>query len=214
MSTEHTILGVISFTPCSGYDMKVEFEKGGAGMLSALSFGSIYPRLKQLERDGLIKTLEVNTEGRRKKVYELTAKGWQELAQWLDQPSDPPFPIHDELLLKMLFWGPAGQDREMLIEHLQARRRETRHLLHELREWQSNGFSFIDEYAALVFNYGEMRLEAELVWLEKAIAQLEEPPHPPLQDVHQLAQAQKARRAAAFRAQSELEPVTPEQEAE
>ena len=27
MSTEHTILGVISFTPCSGYDMKVEFEK-------------------------------------------------------------------------------------------------------------------------------------------------------------------------------------------
>src|SRR5579859_5570689 len=118
MSIDHMILGVISLYPCSGYDMKVEFEKGGAGMLSALSFGSIYPRLKQMEHDGLVETQHVNTDGRRKKVYELTTKGWQELAQWLEEPSEYPIPMRDELLLKMLFWGASGQERSVLIEQL------------------------------------------------------------------------------------------------
>src|SRR5436305_7565241 len=118
MSVDHIILGVISLAPCSGYDMKVEFEKGGAGMLSALSFGSIYPRLKYLEQEGLIEALpsaegrhtgrdESPNEGlkRHKKVYELTARGWVELSQWLEQQAVYPIPMHDELLLKMRFCG-------------------------------------------------------------------------------------------------------------
>ncbi|GHO70030.1 hypothetical protein KSC_089220 [Ktedonobacter sp. SOSP1-52] len=213
MDSEHVILGVISFTPCSGYDMKAEFEKGGAGMLSALSFGSIYPRLKQLEQNGLIEVQQAESEGRRRKVYELTAQGWQDLAQWLEQPSDSPPPMRDELLLKMIFWGPAGQERTTLLEHLQARRREIQQMLHELRAWQKNGRSFIDEYAELVFSYGESRLEAELAWLAKAIPQLEGPERPPLQDPNDLASTQKARRTRALEHQSN-EASTPSEQSQ
>lgn len=198
MASEHVILGVISFTPSSGYDMKAEFEQGGAGLLSALSFGSIYPRLKQLEEEGVVEVLQAEHEGRRKRVYELTARGWQELVNWLEQPSDYPRPWRDELLLKMIFWGPAAADRTVLIEHLQERRRETRHFLAELHAWQKNGISFVDEYSELVFSYGEMRLESELAWLERALAQLEGPEHPPAQDPTNLAAEQKARRTRAF----------------
>ncbi len=209
MASEHVILGVISVVPCSGYDIKNEFEQGGAGMLSSLSFGSIYPRLKQLEQDGAVEVQQEESEGRRRKVYELTARGWQDLKQWLEQPLEALPPMRDELLLKMIFWGSAGADRTGLLEHLQARRREVQRLLDELRAWQKNGVSFIDEYSELVFSYGEARMETDLVWLDKAVAQLEGSARPPLQDPHDFTVQQKARRSRAF-AQQDREHLSPE----
>jgi|ERR1019366_4665421 DNA-binding PadR family transcriptional regulator len=194
MSIDHIVLGLISLNPCSGYDMKMEFEQGGAGMLSALSFGSIYPHLKQLEQDGLITALQADDNGRRKKVYELTPEGWQELSNWLGQQPAYPIPMRDDLLLKMLFWGAAGENRETLAAHLQARRNESNDLLGYIRTWQSNGKSFVDEYTELVLSYIQSRLEAELSWIEKTIEQLKEEPRPPTQDPHWLSVLQKARR--------------------
>lgn len=200
MSIDHIILGVISLYPCSGYDMKIEFERGGAGMLSALSFGSIYPRLKHLEQEGLIQTLPGNDvrDSRNKRVYELTAAGWVELANWLEQPSDYPIPMRDELLLKMLFWGSSGIEREVLIEHLEARREESEGLVQYVDEWQKNGVSFVDEFGALLFKYLRMRIEAENRWIEEAIDQLQGPAQLPLQDPKWLAVLQKARREKAL----------------
>ena len=223
MSVDHIILGVISLAPCSGYDMKVEFEKGGAGMLSALSFGSIYPRLKYLEQEGLIEALPTSAEGRHtgggkspseglkhKKIYELTARGWLELSQWLEQQAAYPIPMRDELLLKMLFWGAAGMDRAQLIEQLQTRSEETRELMSYIDEWQKNGSSFVDEYGALVLSCIQSRLEIELSWIEKTIAQLKEPPQLPVQDPKWLAVLQKARRNKALGLQPE-ESTQPEE---
>jgi DNA-binding PadR family transcriptional regulator len=190
--------------------MKVEFEKGSAGMLSALSFGSIYPRLKHLEQAGLIETLPANSDGRHKKIYELTARGWLELAQWLEQQAAYPIPMHDELLLKMLFWGAAGIDRARLIEQLRTRSEETHELMSYIDEWQKDGVSFVDEYGALVLSCIRSRLEAELSWIEKTIAQLKEPPQLPAQDPRWLAVLQKARRNKALGVQTE-EPVPLEQ---
>ncbi len=198
MSIDHIVLGLISLNPCSGYDMKMEFEQGGAGMLSALSFGSIYPHLKQLELDGKIAAVQADENGRRKKIYELTTQGWQELSNWLQQQPAYPIPMRDDLLLKMLFWGAAGEGRAKLAEHLQARRTESNDLLSYIRDWQSNGKSFVDEYTELVLTYIQSRLEAELSWIEKTIEQLNGEPHLPAQDPHWLSVLQKARRTQAF----------------
>ena len=203
MSINHIVLGLISLNPCSGYDMKMEFEQGGAGMLSALSFGSIYPHLKQMEQDGLVAAVQADENGRHKKVYELTAQGWQELADWLEQQPAYPIPMRDDLLLKMLFWGAAGEDREKLIAHLEARRTESNDLLRYIHDWQSNGKSFVDEYTELVLTYIQSRLEAELSWIEKAIGQLKGEPHLPIQDPRWLAVLQKARRNRALTREEE-----------
>ena len=198
MAIEHSILGMISLKPCSGYDLKAEFEKGGAALLSASSFGSIYPHLKRLEQDGLIEVQEEGNDGRHKKIYELTAMGWQELTNWLEQASEYPIPMRDELFLKMLFWGPAGKERTTLIEQLQARREESLDLLNYIEEWQRNGSAFVDEYNALVFSYMQTRLESELAWIAQATAQLEGPAQPPVQDPQWLSVVQKARRKKAL----------------
>ena len=198
MSIDHTILGVISLSPCSGYDMKAEFEKGVAGMVSALSFGSIYPRLKHLEQEGLIETKQVDTDGRRKKIYDLTATGWQKLMRWLEESSEYPIPMHDELLLKMLFWGSTGYERQVLIKHLHTRRDDSLDLLNYIAEWQRNDTAFIDEYSMLVLTYMQSRLEAELNWIAIAVEQLERPASLPVQDSQWLAVLQKARRQKAL----------------
>ncbi len=198
MAIEHSILGMISIKPCSGYDLKAEFEKGGAALLSASSFGSIYPHLRRLEQDGLIEAQEESRDGRHKKVYELTPRGWQELTHWLEQASEYPIPMHDELLLKMLFWGAAGKERTTLIEQLQARREESLDLLHYMEEWQRNGSAFVDEYNALVFSYMRTRLESELAWITETIIQLEGSAQHPVQDPQWLSVVQRARRKKAL----------------
>ena len=203
MAIEHSILGMLSLRPCSGYDLKAEFEKGGAALLSASSFGSIYPHLKRLEQDGLIEAQEEDSDGRHKKIYDLTAKGWQELANWLEQASEYPVPMRDELLLKMLFWGSAGKERVTLIEQLQARREESLDLLRYMEDWQRNGSAFVDEYNALVFSYMQIRLESELAWIAQTTTQLEGPAQLPTQDPQWLSVVQKARRKKALGEQKE-----------
>lgn len=199
MSLDHAILGVISLYPCSGYDIKVEFEKGGAGLVSSLSFGTIYPRLKHLENTGLIETHQTKITGRPKKLYELTGAGWQALTDWLTQPPEYPIPMRDDLLLKMIFWGAANpDDRETLIEHLQLRRAESLELLDYISKWTKNGVSMIDECGMLVLTYIHTRLDAELVWIDATITQLEGPPQPPVQDPQGLVERQRERRAAAL----------------
>ena len=206
MSSEHAILGVIGLYPCSGYDIKVEFEQGGAGLLSGLSFGSIYPKLKQLESDGLIVTQQASVGDRQKNVHELTGKGWRELAAWLAEPTEYPLPLRDDLLLKMMFWG-AGrpEDRDTLIDHLHYRRDRSTALLADLERWATNGTSLVDEYALLILGYMRTRLGAELSWIDATLAQLAGPPRPPAQDPRGLVPRQGERRATALRAEQEAE---------
>ncbi len=198
MAIDHIILGIISLEPCSGYDMKMAFEQGGASMLSALSFGSIYPRLKQLQQEGLIEVQQVASGGRQKKVFELTQAGWFELQAWLGQPSDYPIPMRDELLLKMLFWGASGGSRETLMEQLRVRYEESNEVLQYIVGWEKNGRSFVDEYTSLVLSYIRNKLEAELNWIMNTMTQLESEPLLPVQDPKWLSVLQNARRKRAF----------------
>lgn len=204
MSIEHAILGVISLYPASGYDIKQEFEDGGAGLTWALGFGSIYPKLEQLTRDHLIELVHTQSTGRQKKQYDLTAQGWNELSNWLTTAPQYPLPFRDELLLRMLFWGTARpDDRDILISHLHDRQRRSQELLHYLESWPQNGQSFVSEYGMLIIRYLRARLEVELRWLEDTIAQLEGPPQPPVQDPNNLAVQQQERRRSALTKRSD-----------
>lgn len=197
-SVDYVILGILSASPASGYDMKNELEYGGAGYFSALTYGSIYPRLKALEDDGYIVTVEADDQGRRRRVYELTVTGWLALSDWVGEPAAYPIPMRDELLLKMAFWtGGRGDDRATLIEHLRRRREQSEALLDRLIRRHEN-FGYISEIGMLTINFMMSRLRAELEWIEASIVQLEGPPTGPAQDPRGLAVRQRERRARAF----------------
>ncbi|SDX22196.1 DNA-binding transcriptional regulator, PadR family [Marininema mesophilum] len=183
MSVEHIILGVLSWTPNSGYGIKSEVEQRGREQgWGRLSYGSIYPKLKKLEVEGLIQTLTVEEEGRKVKTYELTKEGWLELSNWLIQPPASA-EIRDELKMKLSFWDSTlPGDRTTLIEHVELRRRETKDMLKHFDNWSHNGVSAIGEIGGMGMDYIKERLRLDLTWCDRMIAQLYQAPSSPRQD--------------------------------
>ena len=80
------ILGLLTWRPLSGYDLKVTIERS-LGNFWSESYGQIYPQLTQLAQDGLIEPeAEPPSSGRNKKVYRITDAGRRALADWLAVP--------------------------------------------------------------------------------------------------------------------------------
>ncbi|MEH7253397.1 PadR family transcriptional regulator [Neobacillus niacini] len=199
MSVEHSILAVLSSRPCSGYDIKAEFEHKGASLYWGISFGSIYPHLKKLEQKGLIQTINEEQGGRQKKIYDLTGEGWTELQNWLKSLTSSRV-IRDELMVKMTAWEAALPDERILfIDHLKQRKKETEDMLNYFIEWPKNDYSFISEYGELAINYGQKILKAELEWIEETIEHFKGPAQPPTQDPFGMYPKIKERRDKAFK---------------
>lgn len=180
MSVEHTLLAILSFWPSTGYNIKSEFEHKAAGLYWGMSYGSIYPKLKKLEEEGFIYTIEQEEDGRKKRMFELTPKGWNEFENWLKTPPAYPF-IKDELLMKMSTWHD-DMDYDILIGHLSKRKEETEDILKFVKEWPKNGYSYISKLGALAIRYAEIRLESELKWIEESIEALKNSDLPEGQD--------------------------------
>lgn len=201
LSVEHTILAVLSLWPSSGYNIKSEFEHKAAGLYWGMSYGSIYPKLKKLEEEGFIYPIEQEEDGRKKKLYELTPKGWEEYENWLRMP--PAYPvIKDELFMKMSTWHD-DMDYSILVGHLQKRREETKDILDFVTEWPTNGYSFISKISMLPISYVKIRLEAELTWIEESITALENNDLPEGQDPNGNVEKLLARRRKAINGEKE-----------
>ncbi len=54
---ELAILGLLKESPMHGYDLRKRL-RSGFGLIASLSFGSLYPALARLERDGAVRELE------------------------------------------------------------------------------------------------------------------------------------------------------------
>jgi len=74
---------VLRSRPLSGYEILKELSRLSAGRYVP-SPGTLYPLLSYLESEGLITAREVYVGRRRKKIYELTPRGVEELAKLLD----------------------------------------------------------------------------------------------------------------------------------
>lgn len=72
------ILAILSAEALHGYAVIEELKARSGGELD-LPEGTVYPALHRLERRGLIKSGWTTAEGRRRRVYRLTARGQREL---------------------------------------------------------------------------------------------------------------------------------------
>lgn len=200
MSVKHILLGVLSWEPTSGYGIKSEVEfKGRELGWGRVSFGSIYPQLKKLQEEGLIQAVDSEKEGRKTKIYDLTAKGWNELSDWLEKPPASP-EIRDELFMKMSFWDTArSNDRETLIDHLEIRRKEAIEMLGFMDDWMSNDYSAIGEIGGFGMDYEKARLKLDIQWYERLVNELRKPTSVPHQDPRELFKKAAARKEKAFR---------------
>lgn len=99
--TKFAVLGILSWTPLSGYEIKQAYEFS-AGKIWSTSYGQLYPALKELRDEGLATVSVQRREGHpERKVYEITESGRAALSAWLEAPADR-FQYRVEVLLKVL----------------------------------------------------------------------------------------------------------------
>ncbi|MFZ0732677.1 MAG: helix-turn-helix transcriptional regulator [Candidatus Sulfotelmatobacter sp.] len=85
-SLGYALLGLLHGKPASGYDLRKIFASTSM-MTYSDSPGAIYPALRRLEKQGLIRgTVEKGSGMRRRQVFGLTAKGLAELKRWISLP--------------------------------------------------------------------------------------------------------------------------------
>lgn len=102
MDVKTVCLGMLTDGPASGYDMKKCFESTFGHFFPA-GYGSIYPALATLARNGLVEFEEIPQDGKPdRKVYSITAAGREELHKGLANPN-PSHRVRSEFLAMMCF---------------------------------------------------------------------------------------------------------------
>lgn len=102
MDVKTVCLGMLTDGDASGYDMKKCFESSFGHFFPA-GYGSIYPALATLARNGLVEYELVPQEGKPdRKVYSINDKGREALIEGLSNPN-PSHKIRSEFLATLWF---------------------------------------------------------------------------------------------------------------
>ena len=125
--TGRVILGMIAFGKRTGYDIKT-FVDRTTRYFWAASYGQIYPELKRLEDQGLVRGRPEPSGGRARTVYELTDAGQAALEHWLGAEDEPSYELRDEGMLKLFFSDSLPERRIEIVRAI--RMREERDLAH------------------------------------------------------------------------------------
>jgi len=172
-TSRYMILGLLADGPKSGYDIKLEVEQA-AGHFWRESFGSIYPLLDRLRREGRITVRETEKGGRGRRLYALAPSGRAELRRWLAEPVGPDV-VRLELLLKLHVGGAAAPS--ILLGHVEAylERQEAYRTELERLDGVMPGIDPRDRrgsYRRLTLELGRRVAAARIAWAKEARATL------------------------------------------
>jgi DNA-binding PadR family transcriptional regulator len=151
MDIQSVLLGFLMHKSMTGYDLKKRFSLSFS-FFSGLSYGSIYPALKKMEKLGLVtKEVEIQDGAPNRKVYTVTEAGRKAFLNSLKSPL-PPVEPKSAFLMRLFFFGHlAPEEREPIVRHyLDAVKR----LRSELKSIQPEVASRADRFQYLCFNFG------------------------------------------------------------
>lgn len=175
-NSKYVLLGLLSHNPMTGYDIK----KSVATRMSYfwdLSYGQIYPTLKDLEKNGSItKQLELNQKGPNRKIYTITDTGTKELQAWLAKPAKKE--VHKyEFLLKLIFGDQAYPElNQKHVEEFKARNQKT---LQTMNIFEESIKPILDQseshyYVYLTILLGKRISQASVEWADNTLKMLQE----------------------------------------
>ncbi|UJF34135.1 PadR family transcriptional regulator [Paenibacillus hexagrammi] len=164
MNSQDVILGVLMKRKLSGYDIKQLFETIFSYFYNA-SFGTIYPTLAKMEKEGLISKESIIQEGKpNKNVFTITEEGKRRFAAYIASPITPN-ELKSDFMMRMFFgeYTEADQIKEWLELGIQEQEAE----LHKLREDYKRykpGMSVTQE---ICIRIGLAQVEATLLSLQE-----------------------------------------------
>lgn len=164
-------LGVLSLGDATGYELKKLFEEGHLSHFMDASFGSIYPALDRLAREGLVRCHAPQPGGRAgRKVYAITEAGRQALRLSL-RGKPQPDRFRSEFLFQLLFVDQMSADhvRRLIDVQLDRLESELSAIEAEICPDQSGpGARFVRDYARAMCDASRQFLLQHRASLERA----------------------------------------------
>jgi DNA-binding PadR family transcriptional regulator len=170
---DYVILGLLSHESLTGYDIKQRMDSG-LSLFWGASYGSIYPTLNLLLKNGLITSENVSQNKRDKIQYTITPNGKEKLLEWLKLPVEKD-EIRYETLLKLFFAG--DNTAKSTVEHLEAFETKIKKELQMLQFFAQN-LEHVKEqddahlYYLLTIKFGIQTYEGYLKWCKEAKAEI------------------------------------------
>jgi DNA-binding PadR family transcriptional regulator len=170
---DFAVLGLLNEAPMHGYELRKQLG-ARLGTFRAFSYGSLYPALRRMVRDGLITEDEPQpepgdawTRRSRRRVYHLTAEGKERFVEMLADAGpqtweDDGFGIH------LTFFSRTPADTRMRI--LEGRRRRVEERREARRSAMARAGKQIDRYTLELHRQGLDASEREVRWLNELIA--------------------------------------------
>ncbi len=168
---ELAVLGLLHESPMHGYELRKQVT-ALLGWGRVLSYGSLYPCLKQMVRDGLIAedlavTEAVRSSRRGKIVYKLTAEGKERFAA-LVSAAGPSAWEDDSFGVHFAFFS--ATNAETRIRILEGRRSRLEERLDRVRTSLARSRARLDRYTLELQRHGLDSVEREVRWLSELIA--------------------------------------------
>lgn len=168
---EFAVLGLLHESPLHGYELRKRLT-GVLGWGRMLSFGSLYPCLKSLLREGLIaedlpvETADVRTSRRAKIVYKLTADG-KERFETLVEAAGPSAWEDDNFGVHFAFFDLANSETRLRI--LEGRRSRLEERIDNVRTAVTKSRERVNSYTLELQRHGLESVEREVRWLTELI---------------------------------------------
>lgn len=163
MDVKTLCLGLLSFRPASGYDLKKEFESLFKHFFPA-GYGSIYPALADLAAQGYVECEEIPQAGKPdRKVYEVTPAGRLAFAKALRE-NEPQHKLRSEFLAMIYFAELMEASR--LEELLDQRVQELRNTVAHIETFSADSKAKLPAGAKFVAGFGAAVAQAAAEYIE------------------------------------------------
>jgi len=165
---ELAILGLLKERPMHGYQLSRELGESLGG-LWRVSYGSLYPTLRRLEREGAVEALPADTAPtpRRKNVYRITEKGEKLFFELLEEAPNDSSTEDTRFRVRLAFFRYLPP--ETRIRLLERRRAHLEDRLGTIKDSLRTTRERVDDYTLAIREHGLSATESDIAWLEDLI---------------------------------------------
>jgi DNA-binding PadR family transcriptional regulator len=158
------LLGLLKGKPMHGYELKQRLAEQ-LGPFGRFSYGSLYPTLKRLAKEGAVETeLPKAKTSRRKNVYRITPAGESLFETLLEESGPSVTEERNAFMLRLAFFRymkPEARTRLM-----ESRRGYLQGRLQKMAASLKNVKEKMDGYTVEVMRYGVTEAEHDIRWLD------------------------------------------------
>jgi DNA-binding PadR family transcriptional regulator len=161
---ELAILGLLKERPMHGYQLNRELSEQLGG-LWRVSYGSLYPSLRRLERQGAI-TSEPGTGARRKTVYAITPEGERLFLELLEETPQENQTEDARFRVRLAFFRYLPPETRVRL--LERRRQALETRLDDVKAHLRDSAT-TDDYQRALLDHARVGTESDIAWLTDLI---------------------------------------------